>query len=201
MTNRKWLQLTIALLLASILLVGAVQRFDTIQAKNVITTSSSGVAIKNAGTLSLASGAMTLAAGNLGLTAGNLTVGNGAPTFTQDGEDAYVEGTLEMASDWVMGARSTFSVVASLPITPTGLYQPITSGALAVVVSPIAAPTDDTIGKRLVLHNINASQAITIDGTGTTVECKADIVLGAQDTLELLWNGDDWICLTNYDNS
>lgn len=201
--SRKLQHLLIILIISSILIVGATQRFDTIIAKNVITTASSGINIKNAGTLDLASGAMTLAAGDFTVTAGNLIIGNGTPTFTQDGEDAYVEGTMEMATDWVMGAQSTISVVLGIPITPTGLYQPIESAVQVTggLVSSIAAPDDNTIGKRLVVHNINASQVITIDGTGATVECKADVVLGAQDTLELLWNGTDWICLSGYDNS
>lgn len=143
------------------------------------------------------------ATGSFDIKTGNLKVGDGSPTFTQDGEDAYVEGLLEVGGDQVDGAQSTFTVVYGIPITPTGKYQPITSvtSAAGEAASAIAAPTDDTIGKRLILHNINASQVITIDGTGTTVECKADIVLGAQDTLTLLWNGDDWICISNYDNS
>jgi hypothetical protein len=143
------------------------------------------------------------AAGSLDVATGNLKVGNGTPTFTQDGEDAYVEGLLEIGGDQVDGAQSTFTVVYGIPITPTGKYQPLDSATSEAgnAASDIAAPTDDTIGKRLILHNINASQVITIDGTGATVECKADVVLGAQDTLELLWNGDDWICISTYDNS
>ena len=205
MNTRKLTQLAAVLIAASFLIIGATQKFDTILAKNVITTSSSGVAIKNAGTLSLASGEMTLAAGDLAVTAGNLVVGNGTPTFTQDGEDAYVEGVLEAASDVIMGAQSTISVVFGIPITPTGWYQPIESADFGAgdgqVVTPIAAPSGDTNGTRLLLYNINASQVITIDGTGTTVECKADVILAPTDTLELFWNGDDWKCISNYDNS
>ena len=294
MLNRKWFQLTIVLIIASLLIVGATQRFDTIIAKKIITTSSSGVTLNGGGTLNLASGGLTMASGDLVLTAGdatltagdlavtagnltvgngtpdvtqngedayiegtlevdglatldggsdyngatvvldadgdttrsvavddiitvtlgaatgrldlltgNLRVGNGTPTFTQDGEDAYIEGTTEMAADLIMGAQTAISVVQGVPITPTGWYQPIqSSGApLAATASAIAAPTGDVNGTRLLLYNINSSQVITIDGTGTTVECKADVVLGATDTLELFWNGDDWKCISSYDNS
>ncbi len=141
------------------------------------------------------------AAGHVDIATGNLKVGNGTPTFTQDGEDTYLEGTVEMASDMILGAQSSISVESTLQITPTGRYQPLISGDLGSTVNDIAAPTDDTIGKMLLLHNINTTNVITIDGTGTTVECKADVVLGVQDTLQLLWNGDDWICISNYDNS
>ena len=145
------------------------------------------------------------AGGHLDVATGNLKVGDGTPTFTQDGEDGYIEGLVEFGSDFVSGAQSTFTVDFAFPITPTGLYQPLDSADLGdgdgAAVTDIAAPTDDTIGKQLILHNINASQVITIDGTGATVECKTDVVLGAGDTLTLLWNGDDWNCLASYDNS
>ena len=143
------------------------------------------------------------ATGSLDIVLGNLQVGNGIPTFTQDGEDAYIEGDMELGGDRYMTPQTTFVVVMSLPITPTGYYQPMTTSQPAVhnLVSPVAAPTDDTIGKLLLLHNIDSTDVITIDGTGTTVECKADIVLGVQDTLTLLWNGDDWICTSTFDNS
>lgn len=143
------------------------------------------------------------ATGHVDIATGNLKVGNGTPTFTQDGEDFYVEGTTELADDWVVTPQSTFVVVMSLPITPTGYYQPMTTTAPAQpsLVSPIAAPTDDTIGKLLRLHNIDSTDAITVDGTGTTVECKSDIVMDVQDILDLMWNGDDWVCTSFYDNS
>ena len=217
MLNRKWSQLVIVLIITTFLIIGATQRFDTIIAKKIITTSSSGVTLNGGGTLNLASGGLTMASGNLTLTAGDATltagdlaitagdlaIGNGTPTFTQDGEDLYVEGTVEAAADLIMGAQAAISVVQGIPITPTGWYQPIqSSGApLAATASAIAAPTGDVNGTRLLLYNINASQVITIDGTGTTVECKADVVMGATDTLELFWNGDDWKCISSYDNS
>jgi hypothetical protein len=227
-TNRNWTQLLTVLLISSILLIGAVQRFDTIQAKKIIITGSGGL---NLGTTSgsfdlnakqmildddadttLAASTddqavMTLGAatGYFNVDTGNLRVGDATPTFTQTGEDAYIEGTVEMASDLIMGPQSTISVVFGIPITPTGWYQPIQSADFGSgdgqAVTPIAAPANDTNGTRLLLYNINASQVITIDGTGTTVECKADIVLGSTDTLELFWNGDDWKCIANYDNS
>lgn len=226
MKHRNWHQLLAVLIVASILITAASQRFDKIIAKSIITTSSSGITLNGGGTLDLASGGLTLdsgdvtltagdltvtagdetlTAGDLALTAGNMTIGNATPTFTQTGEDLYVEGTVELATDLIMGPQSTISVVFGIPITPTGWYQPIQSADFGTgagqAVTPIAAPANDTNGTRLLLYNINASQVITIDGTGTTVECKADIVLGSTDTLELFWNGDDWKCIANYDNS
>lgn len=104
--------------------------------------------------------------------------------------------------DWVgLTAQTAISVTAGAIITPTGTYQPIESaGAVTTsTTTPIAAGT--TVGDILILHNLNASDAITIDGTGGNVECKADVALGAGDTLTLLWTGSDWNCLSSYDNS
>lgn len=216
MLNRKWSQLVIILIIASLLIIGATQRFDTIIAKKIITTSSSGVTLNGGGTLNLASGGLTMAsgdltlttgdatltAGDLAITAGDLAIGNGTPSFTQDGEDAYIEGVVEMGSDFIVGAQTSFTVTIAVPITPTGVYQPIVSLDLgAGGTNDIAAPADDTIGKLLILHNINATLPITVDGTGSTVECKSDVVMGAGDTLTLIWNGSDWNCLSGYDNS
>jgi len=143
------------------------------------------------------------AAGRISILTGNLAVGNGSPTFTQDGEDVYIEGATELGGDVFLSPQTTFVVVMGVPITPTGYYQPMTTSVPGAggLVSPIAAPTDDTTGKLLLLHNIDASDVITIDGTGATVECKADVILDAQDTLSLIWNGDDWVCISNFDNS
>ncbi|KKL27108.1 hypothetical protein LCGC14_1855830 [marine sediment metagenome] len=315
MNNRKWMQLSSALIIASILLIGAVQRFDHIQAKKITVTGSGGLVLGvssgalringkqlildvdadtsitcdtddqcdwelggqdeyvfTAAIFDIGEGTLTridldadndtsirsrdddtidfelggsdvfsmtasnfylnakilatdedqdttirssvddvltitlgAVAGHLDVAIGNLKVGDGTPSFTQDGEDAYVEGVLEAASDVIMGAQSTISVVFGIPITPTGWYQPIESADFGAgdgqAVTPIAAPSGDTNGTRLLLYNINASQVITIDGTGTTVECKADVILAPTDTLELFWNGDDWKCISNYDNS
>jgi hypothetical protein len=198
---KKFNQLLLVLILSLVFIIGATQRFDKIIAKSIITTSSSGITLNGGGTLDLGSGDVTLASGNLGVTAGNLTVGNATPTFTQTGEDAFLEGTVEMGSDFIVGAQTSISVTASAPITPTGIYQPLISGALGATVNDIGAPSDDTIGKLLIVHNINATNVITVDGTGATVECKANVVLAPQDTLTLLWNGSDWICLSGYDNS
>lgn len=224
MTNQKWLKLTTALLIASLLLVGAVQRFDTIQAKKVIVTGSGGLVFGvNGGNLDLNAKQLILdddadtilaastddqailtlgaATGYFNVDTGNLKVGDATPTFTQTGEDMYVEGTFEAATDMVLGAQTSFSVTTGLPITPTGRYQPIISFAQPQTGGTSAIAAGTTVGEMLMLHNINASQVITIDGTGATVECKADVALAGGDILTLIWNGTDWNCVSNYDNS
>lgn len=165
-------------------------------------------------------GALTSATGALTITddvdiSGNLTSVTGAITIT---DSLNVTGTVDFDSTLnvdgattlttttltkhlTMTAQTVFSVVMGIPITPTGLYQPLESAVYVTAggTADIAAGSGN--GGLLTFLNINASQAITIDGTGGNVECKADVVLDAGDTLMLLWDGTNWRCLSGYDNS
>ena len=51
-------------------------------------------------------GAVTLPTADVTITAGDLTVGNGTPDVTQDGEDAYIEGTLEVDGQATLDGRA-----------------------------------------------------------------------------------------------
>jgi len=73
---------------------------------------------------------------------------------------------------------------------------------VAVTTSTTTAIADGSeTGDALILRNANATNVITIDGVGSNVACKANVALGAGDTLTLIWNGADWNCLASYDNS
>ena len=100
-----------------------------------------------------------------------------------------------------LSARTAISLTAAGIITPTGTYQPLTSAAAVTTSTTLAVANGGETGDLLLLRNANASAAITIDGTGGNVECKANIALGAGDTLTLIWNGTDWNCQSSYDNS
>lgn len=98
---------------------------------------------------------------------------------------------------------TSITLTGDATITPNGTYQPLTS-ASAVTCSTTTCVADGTRdGDLLIILNDNASDEITIDGTGGNVECKANVVLGAGDTLTLIWNDGDsnWYCLSTYDNS
>lgn len=162
---------------------------------------------------------------------GNLQVGGGTPGVTLNGQDAYVTGTFEVdgaaqfdgavaatstlgvtglstltggatVAGWTtLTAQTTIVVTDTMTIAPTGTYQALSSTG-AVACNTTTCIANGTVnGQLLILRNANASDTITIDGTGANVECKADKVLGAQDTLTLLWNGADWVCLASSDNS
>lgn len=134
---------------------------------------------------------------------GNATM---AGTLTSNGAGDFdttlnVDGTATMGEWLNIGAQTAISVTAGAVITPTGTYQPLTSAAAVTCDTTTCIFTGTTAGDLLLLENQNASDTITIDGTGGTVECKADVVLGAGDTLLLFWDGADWQCISNYDNS
>lgn len=115
--------------------------------------------------------------------------------------------TLSISGDadvgtWLnLSLQATVAITEGSTITPTGTYQVITS-SLAVTTSTSTAVADGgETGDVLILQNGNAAEEIIIDGTGANVECKSNVALGAKDILMLIWNGDDWNCLTTYDNS
>ena len=147
----------------------------------------------------VASGTITAGTG-LTVTSGGQTITAGGQTITAGGL-TLTAGQLDIG-DWVnASARTPVVVSAGGIITPTGTYQPLTStGVVAGSTSKAIADGVET-GDLLLLRNANASDAITVDGTGGNVECKTDKALGAGDTLMLIWNGADWNCLSLADNS
>jgi hypothetical protein len=149
---------------------------------------------------SVNNGGAVVAANGQTISAGGLTVTAGGVTVTAGGLDVAA-GDVFLSNGWVNLAANTFIVTDTLPITPTGTFMSLSSTTAAACSTSNCIEDGTTVGDLLILQNTNASDAITIDGTGGNVECKADVILGAQDTLWLMWNGDDWICLATYDNS
>lgn len=149
--------------------------------------------IADGGAVTHVSGNFTMSSGNLALTSGNLTLTSG--NLVQSDGDTTV------ADDLRIAAQTAFSLVADLPITPTGTYLPLTSAAAVTCSTTLCVVSGTVAGELLILENQNASDAIIIDGTGANVECgSSDITLGATDNLTLLWNGTDWLCISNRDN-
>jgi hypothetical protein len=133
--------------------------------------------------------------------------GSSAVTFTDaNGVDVTagglaVVGQVDVA-DWVnLSARTGLVLASGDTITPTGTYQPISSATSVGITGTVAIANGAEAGDLLILRNTNASDTISIDGTGSNVECKTDKTLGAGDTLTLIWGGSDWYCLSLSDNS
>lgn len=134
-------------------------------------------------------------------TADDITAGD--DLFVTD--DATVSDNLTAADlyadDWLhLTASTTVAVGAGATITPLGSFQPITSTAAVTTSTSTAIANGSAAGDVLVLHNGNASDAITIDGAGGNVECGGNVALGANDVLTLVWNGSDWTCMALRDN-
>lgn len=109
--------------------------------------------------------------------------------------------TLDMGGALVLAQQSE-TVTAGWSLTPTSPYVVLSSSAAVTSsTSTGIVTTTATAGQLLILRNGNASNAIVVDGTGGTVECKANVSLGAGDTLTLVFNGTDWNCVSSYDNS
>lgn len=139
-------------------------------------------------------------------TTGSATVGT--TTTTADlsvTDDATVADDLTAADlivgDWARVTASTnITLTAGLTITATGTYQPLTSSAAVTTSTTTAIADGSAAGMLLLLRNANASNAIIIDGAGANVECGGNVTLGANDTLSLIWNGSDWVCIALRDN-
>lgn len=112
-----------------------------------------------------------------------------------------IDGAVSIDSDLTFGEVSAQTLGAGAVISSTGVYIPLNSGAAITCNATTCIEAGAVAGEIIILVNENASDAITIDGTGGTVECKANVALGADDTLVLMWDGADWRCLSNYDNS
>ena len=98
-------------------------------------------------------------------------------------------------------AEQTFiSVTAGGTITATGTYQPIQSGSAVTTSLTIAIADGETVGQILILVNENAADVIIIDN-GANTHLSANISLGNDDTLWLIWDGADWLELGHVDNT
>ena len=155
--------------------------------------------------------------GTLNVLTGNLAVGNGTPSTTQDGEDAYVEGMFEVDGGAAFAgnlyanaaivtttltlASATVWITDAGIIAPSATFVKLLSGdtvTMTNTTTPISAGT--TTGQLLIMENTNGAYVINIDGTGGNVKCTANIALTALDVVTLLWDGTEWVCLALYVN-
>lgn len=117
------------------------------------------------------------------------------------GTDFGTDGGLTLAAGLTVGGvmvlpQQTEEITAGFTITPTATYVVLISdGAYTSDTSVPLATTGMITGQLVIIRNGNASDALTIDGTGGTVECKTDRVLGASDIQSLIFNGSEWNCI------
>ena len=120
----------------------------------------------------------------------------------QNGTGLSEETDTVLAFTEFVGATEQSAVVVTegSTITPTGTYQPLTSSGAVTTSTSIAIADGSFVGQLLILVNENGSDEITIDNGGNT-HLSADIVLGNDDTLMLLWDGADWLEIGGANNS
>ena len=149
-------------------------------------------------------GVVQAGAGEQGI-AGQTVTGFTSVNVTDDlavGDDlTALDGTIGdlTADDWLILTPSTvISVTSGGIITPTGTLQGLTSGSAVTTSTSTAIANGTTSGQLLILHNKNASDAITIDGAGANVECGGNQAIGPTDHLVLQWQTDDWECVGKF---
>ena len=145
------------------------------------------------------------------LSGGILDVQSGA-TFapTLSGDITFVNGAtlgeavntvLDLSEFLAFTEQTAISVTAQAIITPTGTYQPLTSGAAVSASLTTAIQNGVVNGQILILVNENASDAITIvDGANTKMGGDKVLTGGQGDSIFLYWDGADWCCIGYNDN-
>jgi hypothetical protein len=108
-------------------------------------------------------------------------------------DDATVGDDLT-TKDFLPVKQTAVVVTNGATITPTGLYQPISSTA-ATGTSSVAGVAS---GRMLILVNVG-SQTITLTDTGT-LKLSGNAALGAGDVLGLMSDGTNWNQLFKADN-
>lgn len=141
---------------------------------------------------------------------GEIEIQSGATFDLQSGatstldSDVVFGGEVDLdGTDFLNLTPATSQVMtAGASLTPTGTYQPLTSASSVALSTTLSIATSGfETGDLVILQNNNAADTITVDGTGGSVNCKADVVMGAGDTLWLFFDGTQWECLSSYDNS
>lgn len=99
----------------------------------------------------------------------------------------------------VLVEASVTVITAGTTITPTAPYMPVTSTA-EFTASATTAIADGTLtGQTVCVVNENVSDVIHIpDGANTNLSGQAD--LGNDDVLCVLWDGADWLEISQVDN-
>lgn len=95
--------------------------------------------------------------------------------------------------------EATATVTAGSSITPSAPYMSLTSTAEYTASATTAIVTGTLTGQTVCLVNENASDVIHIpDGANTNLSGQAD--LGNDDVLCVLWDGADWLEISQVDN-
>ena len=147
------------------------------------------------------------------VTTGSMTSGTGmvAGTTVTAGTDLVATGDLTVTDDGTIGddltvAGSLFTgeapivvAVTNTTLTPLGTYQPVTSTVALTLSATTSIADGTTIGQLLILVNENAADAITVKDAANTA-LSGDAALGPKDVLIMIWDGADWVEISQANN-
>jgi hypothetical protein len=102
------------------------------------------------------------------------------------------------AGTWLYLAGQSFEVVEGLPITPTGSYVRL-SATSAVTASATTAIYSGTFAGQMIILENTVTHVIVLPDSANT-QASGATSLGQYDTWAGMWNGADWIEVSQADN-
>lgn len=133
----------------------------------------------------------------------DLAIGNGTPTVTLNGEDAYVEGTLEVDGaarlDGALTMTGLFLPTSSAitattgALVSTGFFQPLTASG---TVTPTITP--GTAGTTTCFYMTSAQSAVFVDSGNVVLA--GNLTMGQYDVLCGRSDGTRWIEFSRTNN-
>ncbi len=145
--------------------------------------------------------------GTVNVATGNLKVGNGTPGVTQDGEDGYVEGTLEVDGGTTLGSSgatngtailghfsgtATNLTSASIAAASCGNYGTITVTGAAVGDTVYASPDATSSATGIEDSNLAWNAAVTAANTVTIRACNPQTIGAVDAGDDQEWRADVW---------
>lgn len=118
---------------------------------------------------------------------GNLLVGNGTPSSTQDGEDLYVEGKVEVDGALIHGSTTVTPSLDALAITPAyDLYIIGSSGAVSVTLQACS------VNGQIVTLAGEDNNNVTINDSNVRTHDGSAEVIGQYDVVSFICVGTEW---------
>lgn len=131
------------------------------------------------------------------VTTGDIRLSNGETI------DNTTDTAVQIGGFLALEEAAVIDMAADAVITPTTSYQPLTVAGSAHITSNATIAIDDgpLAGSLLVLCNEDASYNIIVkDGANTKIGGDITLTAAQDDCLTMIWNGADWVGLSNIDN-
>ena len=137
----------------------------------------------------------------------DIRFGKGAtdPAYPSTGYQTFraiMESSKALSFESAIGSKKQATTVgAGFTLTWASSYHILTGTAARTSDGTTAITDGDFVGQLLILEGTHDVNTITIqDGANTQLAGGADAVLGAGDTLFLVWNGTVWVEISRSDN-